>query len=216
MTSVVGRLLILSALAQAEPPRAVAPRAGVFLVAKPSIDGGPFYHSVVLLLAHGDEGTLGVIVNRATEIPLSEVLSDLDDESDDPELQFGGPVAMDGLMFLFRSDEPPEPPENVKNVMGDVYFSGERETLQDLLKRKDDRDRLKVYVGHAGWAPGQLQGEIARGSWSLVPADAFTVFQKSPEAIWPELSRAGVTVAHGAPALPGAGRAAAPAEAGAR
>ena len=213
MTSVVGHLLILSGLAQAQPPRAIAPAAGVFLVAKPSIEGGPFWHSVVLLLAHGEEGTLGVIVNRATEIPLSQVLSDLDDESDDPELQFGGPVAMDGLMFLFRSDQPPE---NVRSVMGDVYFSGERKTLQDLLKRKDGRDRLKVYVGHAGWAPGQLQGEIARGSWSLVPADAFTVFQKSPEAIWPELSRAGVTVAHGASGLPGAGRAAAPAEAGAR
>jgi putative transcriptional regulator len=54
---------------------------------------------------------------------------------------------------------------------------------------------LKLYLGHSGWSPGQLQGEILRGSWILVPADAFTVFQKSPEAIWPELARIGVTVA---------------------
>ena len=90
--------------------------------------------------------------------------------------------------------------------MGDVYFSGDRKLLEQLLKKKEGRDRLKLYLGHAGWAPAQLQGEIARGSWTLIPADAFTVFRKSPGAIWPELARSGVTVAD---RLPGAGRAAA-------
>jgi len=191
--SMVGNILMLSVLALAQLPRAVAPAPGVFLVAKPSIDGGPFRHSVVLLIAHDEQGTLGVIVNRATEIPLSTVLSDLDaDESGDPALNFGGPVALDGLMFLFKSDDPPE---DVKSVMSDVYYSGDRKLLEELLKKKDGRDRLKLYLGHAGWSPGQLQGEILRGSWTLVRADAFTVFQKSPEAIWPELARIGVTVA---------------------
>ncbi len=185
--------ILFAMVALVQYPRAIAPAPGVFLVAKPSIDGGPFRQSVVLLLAHGAEGTLGVIVNRATEIPLSTVLEDLDgDETGDPSLNFGGPVALDGLMFLFQSDVPPE---NGKSVMRDVYFSGERKVLEKLLKKKEGRERLKLYLGHAGWAPGQLQGEITRGSWSLVPADAFTVFQKSPEAIWPELSRIGITVA---------------------
>jgi putative transcriptional regulator len=196
--------ILFALVAFAQPPRAVAPAPGVFLVAKPNIDGGPFRQSVVLLLDHGSQGTLGVIVNRATEIPLSTVLDDLDaDETGDPALNFGGPVALDGLLFLFQSEAPPD---DGTSVMGDVYFSGERKVLEKLLKRKEDRDRLKLYLGHAGWAPGQLQGEIARGSWTLVPADAFTVFQKSPEAIWPELSRIGITVA----GLPGADRAAAP------
>jgi putative transcriptional regulator len=181
----------LTASAFSPPARAVAPAPGVFLVAKPSIDGGPFRQSVVLLLAHGDEGTLGVIVNRATEIPLSTILEDLDArETGDPPVNFGGPVALDGLMFLFQSEAPPE---DGKSVMGDVYVSGERKVLEALLKKKEAR--LKLYLGHAGWAPGQLQGEIVRGSWTLVPADAFTVFQKSPDVIWPELSRLGITVA---------------------
>jgi putative transcriptional regulator len=189
----VGSILMLSVLALAQLPRAVAPAPGVFLVAKPSIDGGPFRHSVVLLIAHDEQGTLGVIVNRATEIPLSTVLSELDaDETGDPSLNFGGPVALDGLMFLFQSDDAPA---DAKSVMSDVYFSGDRELLETLLKKKGGRDRLKLYLGHAGWAPGQLRGEIARGSWTLIPADAFTVFQKSPEAIWPELARIGITVA---------------------
>jgi putative transcriptional regulator len=197
--------LIFATAAMVQPSRAVAPAPGVFLVAKPSIDGGPFRQSVVLLLAHGAEGTLGVIVNRATEIPLSTVLEGLEaDETGDAVVNFGGPVALDGLMFLFQSEAPPE---KGTSVMGDVYFSGERKVLEKLLKKKEDR--LKLYLGHAGWAPGQLQGEIARGSWTLVPADAFTVFRKSPDAIWPELSRMGITVA----ALPGGSRGAAPSEA---
>lgn len=195
--TVVGRILILStlagSLALAPAPRSTAPGPGVFLVAKPSVDGGPFWHSVVLLLSHGNEGTLGVIINRATEIPLSKVLSDLDSqEVSDPSLNFGGPVALEGLLFLFESHDPPE---DAVNVMGDVYFSGKRELLEKLLKKKDGPHRLRIYVGHAGWSPGQLQGEITRGSWRLVPADAFTVFQKSPDAIWPELARSEVTVA---------------------
>jgi putative transcriptional regulator len=173
------------------PVRAVAPGPGVFLVAKPSIDGGPFRESVVLLLAHGAEGTLGVIVNRATTIPLSTILEDIDAKKmGDPAVNFGGPVALDGLMFLFQSEDPPDAG---KSVMGNVYVSGELKVLEDLLKKKETR--LKVYLGHAGWAPGQLEGEIVRGSWTLVTADAFTVFQKSPDAIWPELSRMGITVA---------------------
>jgi putative transcriptional regulator len=171
---------------------AVAPAPGVLLVAKPSIDGGPFWQSVVLLLAHGDEGTLGVIVNRLTEVPLSQVLSDIEKGSTDPSLHFGGPVGLDGLLFLFQADDPPT---DAKSVLSGVFYSGDRELLGKLLKKKDRRSRVKVYVGHAGWSPGQLQGEIARGSWSLVPADAFTLFQKSPDAIWPELAQTGVTVA---------------------
>jgi putative transcriptional regulator len=197
-------VLVFATAASVQPAPAVAPAPGVFLVAKPSIDGGPFHQSVVLLLAHGAEGTLGVIVNRATEIPLSTVLEGLEgldaSERGDPPVNFGGPVALDGLMFLFQSDAPPE---NGKGVMDGVYFSGERKVLEKLLKKKETR--LKLYLGHAGWGPGQLQGEIVRGSWTLVRADAFTVFQKSPEAIWPELSRIGITVA----ALPVANRAAA-------
>ncbi len=189
----IGLIVISSALALVQPRRAVAPAPGIFLVAKASIDGGPFWHSVVLLLSHGDDGTLGLIVNRATEVPLSTVLSDLDSaETGDPSLNFGGPVALDGLLFLFESDDPPE---EATRVMGNVYFSGKRELLEKLLKKKKGRERVKLYLGHSGWAPGQLGGEIVRGSWDLVPADAFTVFEKSPEAIWPELARSGVTVA---------------------
>ena len=154
---------------------------GIFLVAKPSIASGPFYKSVVLLLSHGDEGTLGLIVNRATGIPLSEALPDLDASSATHALHFGGPVALEGLIFLFRSDEPPE---GVDGVMGNVYFSGDPEVLEALIEQQRGPEELRLYLGHSGWAPGQLNNELRRGDWEVVRADALTVFRKKTETMW--------------------------------
>lgn len=179
-------IVALSALLLGAPVPSVQPAPGIFLVAKPSISGGPFWHSVVLLLRHGDEGSLGLIVNRATEIPLAEALPDLSREDAQAyELYFGGPVSLDGLIFLFRSEESREP---ASRVMGNVQFSGDKELLGRLLDEKLTTNELHLYLGHAGWAAGQLDNEIARGDWDLVPADPFAVFRSDPEKLWDELT----------------------------
>jgi putative transcriptional regulator len=202
MVTVVLPLLLLPLAAEATAAP-VKPEAGVFLVAKPSIDGGPFWQSVVLLLQHDENGTLGLIVNRATDVPLSEAVPDLERDGTKFPLHFGGPVALDGLLFLFAADEPPD---GVAHVMGSVYFSGDRKILDRLLKKSQKGHRLKVFLGHSGWAPGQLLSEIARGSWELVRADAHTVFEKDPEKMWKDLSHAGTVIAEaqGAEADPSA------------
>jgi len=165
----------------------VPPTKGVFLVAKPSISRGPFHKSVVLLLSHGEGGTLGVIVNRATGIPLSEALPELDAGAAAAHaLHFGGPVALEGLIFLFRSDEPPE---GVDGVMGNVYFSSNPEVLDALIEEERGPEELRLYLGHSGWAPRQLDNELLRGDWDVVRADAFTVFRKKPETMWDELAK---------------------------
>lgn len=176
-------IVVLGARAPAQDK--LAPAKGVFLVSKGEIEGGPFYQSVVLLLAHSDKGTLGLIVNRMTEIPLSEALPGLARETSH-ELYFGGPVEMSGLLYLFRSDEPQE---DADHVMENVYYSGDRELLEELMESDEKTDELHVFIGHSGWAPGQLDGELARGSWDVVRADAFTVFGKDPATMWDELSK---------------------------
>jgi putative transcriptional regulator len=179
-----------AARARAQPTR---PAAGVFLVAKAQIDGGPFRHSVVLILSHSDEGTLGLIINRATEIPLAKALPDLEaHDTDGFALQFGGPVGLDGLLYLFSAGE--DPPKATR-VMPNVFFAGDEALLEGLLKKKESKGHLKFYAGHAGWIEGQLEMEIARGDWSLVAADAFTLFQREPETIWPALSTSTTVVA---------------------
>ena len=170
---------------QARQAGNVKPDKGVFLVAKPKISGGPFSESVVLLLAHEEKGTLGVIVNRLTDVSLSEVLPDLEwGGKETHRMFFGGPVALNSLLFVFRSVRPPE---GASHVMGDVYFSAELEVLEKVLKRKTSSSALRLFLGHSGWGPGQLKWELGRGDWELVRADTETVFEKDPDSIWPEL-----------------------------
>ena len=166
----------------------IAPAKGVFLVAKNEIEGGPFYQSVVLLLAHGDEGTVGLIVNRTTEIPLSEALPELGRETPH-EIYFGGPVGLSGLLYLFRSSERSEQVKEADLVMADVYYSGDRELLEELMDADKKKDELHLFIGHSGWAPGQLDAELVRGSWDVVRADAFTIFGKDSKTMWHELSK---------------------------
>ena len=94
-------------------------------------------------------------------------------------------MGLNGLLFLIRSDTPPE---RARPVMEDVYFSGDQALLEELLDQDQDSHHLRVYVGRAGWAPGQLAAEIARGGWGLVRADSHTVFEKDLDAIWRDLS----------------------------
>ena len=160
----------------------IEPSKGVFLVANPGLPDPRFRRTVVLLLAHGEDGTMGLIVNKATDIPVSEVLPGLDGSRHKSHvLFFGGPVALNGIIFLTRSGTPPK---GTSHVMEDVYFSGDRKVLQHLLGEKKCADELRLYGGHSGWAPGQLDSEIERGNWRLVRADAYTVFERNPNTAW--------------------------------
>ncbi|MDE2927725.1 MAG: YqgE/AlgH family protein [Acidobacteriota bacterium] len=163
------------------PFQAVQPGKGVFLVAKQGMLDPRFRRTVVLLVAHGPSGTLGVIVNRATDVSLEEVLPQLEKPGGKARLYYGGPVGMDTLMFLIRSEEPLE---QTTNVMGDVYFGGDKTTLERLLEEERGSHQLRLFVGHSGWAPGQLDSELDRGDWRLFRANAFTVFEKRLDSIW--------------------------------
>lgn len=190
-------LVVLLALSAATPAQErVAPSPGAFLVSGMRIDSGPFHESVVLLLTHGEEGTLGLIVNRPTEATLSEALPGLDVGEGSTTLYFGGPVGLEGLVVLFRSAEPPE---GAEEVVSGVYYSGEREVLEELLGRGLPDDEMRLFVGHSGWAPGQLDAELREGAWHVQRADIFTLFRTEPEWMWETLTGGGRSLARHRP-----------------
>ena len=163
----------------------IVPEKGVFLVASSDMLDPQFRYTVVLLLTHGAEGTLGLIINRATQVPVSDLFPDLNSPGQDSNLLFsGGPVGLDGLLLLTRSGEPPD---RGTHVLEDVYFSGDRELLEELLQQAKGTAELRVYLGHSGWLPGQLAAEIARGDWHLVRADTQTLFEKDLDELWRDL-----------------------------
>ena len=190
----IGVLLLLSAVASdiaimhsraAVLRKNLPPAKGTFLVASPRMADPRFSYSVILLLEHGKDGSLGLIINQATKIPLSRVLPYLDDGgNDEHQLYLGGPVGRNLLIYLTRREEPPE---RSSHLMGDVYFGGDKVVLEQLLKEKKDDNELRLFSGHSGWAAGQLASELARKDWKVLPADAYTVFDGDLDHLWLDL-----------------------------
>lgn len=170
-----------AALGEAEPG------PGMFLIAEPSLSDPNFRETVVLIILHDPSGTFGIIVNRPTPTPLSRVLPDLEGLSSRSDLLFtGGPVFHELVMVLYLNSTPiPE----TRPVMDHVYFDRNLNRLAGLLKKGGPGFDFRAYSGHSGWAPGQLHGELNRGSWRLMRADSKHIFHSRPEEVWPDLIR---------------------------
>lgn len=166
------------------PVLAEVPVGAILLVARKDMPD-PFFRNSVVLVTNATVAPLGVIINKPTDVKLSKALPDEKAlASREEKLFFGGPVAADELVFVFRADKRPEAALPIKD---DLYFSTNKALLEKMLARDNPLDGLRIFAGHAGWGPGQLEGEIQRGDWYLAPADAGTVFSAKPEGLWPEL-----------------------------
>jgi putative transcriptional regulator len=86
--------------------------------------------------------------------------------------------------------------------MEGVYYSGEREVLEELMAEGKRSDELRLFIGHSGWAPGQLEAELLQGTWDVVSADVFTLFRTEPEQMWEYLRGNGRMIAGGTSAQP--------------
>lgn len=154
------------------------------LLAMPSLLDAHFKRSVVLMTAHETEGAMGFIVNRPLDISLAQVLGDLDlawmGDADAP-VWSGGPVKQESGWILF-SGKASQPVEGAAEVMPGLFLSASIELLRDLAAKPPRRFRL--YLGHAGWGPGQLETELIDGSWMLAPASASFIFETQPERMW--------------------------------
>jgi len=95
---------------------------------------------------------------------------------------FGGPVEIETVWFLFRSAKLPA---NAIQVVEGICLSADRDLLLGLLNRDKPMDGLRIFIGHAGWAPGQLEAEIALGAWKLEHAEPGAIFEGQSEHPWP-------------------------------
>lgn len=159
---------------------------GVFLVASPDMGDPRFREAVVLVTQPEEGGPFGVIINRPLDRRLADVLPEYEAlKSREDVVYYGGPVAPSGLLFLVRSTDAVP---GATRVLADAWLLNDPEAVGRLLAQPSSVQRWRAYSGYAGWAPGQLQHEFARGGWRVLPADADTVFEKDAAAIWRELS----------------------------
>lgn len=155
----------------------------ILLVGKPDLPDDDFANSVVLVMNNLGPAPVGIVVNRPTRITVPQLFPDdtrLARLSD--KVYFGGPVELAAVWFLMRAATPPE---HAMQAFDGVDSSADRELLQKLLARPKPMDGLRIFVGHAGWAPGQLESEIDRGAWTLKRADPDTIFNGKSEHLWP-------------------------------
>lgn len=176
---------LLAVLATGVAPRPMRPEKGRLLVATRQLGDPGFRESVVLLLARDDTGVMGVIVNQPTRIRLAAVFPHLAALAHRSDVVWrGGPVLPTAVLALVRAEEAPAESEP---VFGDVHLLTSRRAFHRALEGHVPRERLRTFAGHAGWTPGQLDDEIARGDWYVVPATADVVFSAAPERVWPKL-----------------------------
>lgn len=195
VTAAAVELADVSLLAQRGPRRtpAAAQRSragslarGKLLVASGELRDPNFAETVVLLIEHGEEGAMGVVINRATRVKLSELLPKIKGLTERADTIYeGGPVERSEILMLLRSAQEPE---DSRVVFGDVYLSASAALLKRLAAEPPRENApFRVYSGYAGWAPEQLEAEVEAGAWHIFPATAETVFA-SPEELWRELN----------------------------
>ena len=155
---------------------------GHFLIASPHLTDGNFYRSVVLMIKHDDEGAFGLLLNRPTENTIEDIWKMVGEEPTDcrEPIYLGGPVA-GPLVALHRLKSCAE-----AEVMPGVYFAAHKDELRKLVSQTSKPFRL--FTGYAGWASGQLEGEMQMGGWLTMQATKELIFHKADD-LWDHVIR---------------------------
>lgn len=165
---------------------------GRLLVATPVLTDPNFHRTVILIVEHeADEGTLGVVLNRPTDVPVGRVLESWSDLVTGPSVVFrGGPVAPNSALALASVPGDAEPlgwhsldGSPATSRLGLVDLDAPPDLLAPAI------NRLRVYAGYAGWGPGQLRAEIEEGAWYVLAAEPSDAFVGEPEGLWASVLR---------------------------
>jgi putative transcriptional regulator len=161
--------------------------SGRLLVASPTLEDANFRRTVILMLDHGTDGALGLVVNRPMEVDVSSVLPAWQPYTTAPGRLFqGGPVQLDSALGLVAMPGNGAGAVGVRLLIGSiglVDLDAPPEVIASGLAG------LRIFAGYAGWAAGQLEGEISEGAWYVLDAEPRDAFTDNPERLWREVLR---------------------------
>lgn len=158
---------------------------GKFLVAAKHLHDPNFSQTVIYLIAYGQQGALGVVVNRPTNIQLASALPHLADQPHAEDVIYaGGPVGRARMLLLIRSQT--SPLGETLPITEEVSVTSSLDNLIELAATATAQ--FHVYAGHAGWSPLQLDSEVARGDWHVMPGNPATLFDTDLKNVWSDLS----------------------------
>jgi putative transcriptional regulator len=152
---------------------------GQLLLAAPTLVDPNFQRTVVLISEHGEQGAMGIVVNRPSAMTVGEAVPALERLlSADQAVFVGGPVAPTSIVLLAEFLDPGLAALLVFGRVGLPAADTEVELLMASI------DRARVFAGYAGWGPGQLEDELANGDWITEPAGPEDVFGDQAEELW--------------------------------
>jgi putative transcriptional regulator len=161
--------------------------SGRLLIASPTLEDENFRRTVILVLDHGDDGALGLVVNRPLEVDVSSVLPAWQPYTTAPGRLFqGGPVQLDSALGLVALPGNGVEPIGIRLLIGSiglVDLDAPPEVVVSGLAG------LRIFAGYAGWAGGQLENEIAQGAWYVVDSEPRDAFTDNPKRLWQEVLR---------------------------
>jgi putative transcriptional regulator len=150
---------------------------GKLLVSSPALVDPNFRKTVVLIAHHDDDGALGLVLSRPSDVPASDAVPSLDGlpGANDPVF-VGGPVQPNAFMVLAEFEDVDDAAAPIFGHVGFMPAEAEPEGLSIL--------RLRLFAGYAGWGAGQLEAELAEPSWIVVPAQTEDPFADDPDELW--------------------------------
>lgn len=159
----------------------IEPTKGDLLISEPYLPDPNFERTVVLLCEHDENGTFGYVLNKKSQLTVSELVEEA--EGFDAEVFVGGPVQKDSLHFIHRALEMSD---KEKEILPGVFWAGDFDDL--LLKintRQVHRDDVRFFLGYSGWSPGQLMEELEQKSWIVCKGVGQSiVFDTAPDDMW--------------------------------
>ena len=201
----IGTTLLLASAIVAGPPGASVVRAahartiqllpgavkalapGKLLIASRDLPDPNFAGTVVLIIEHDERATMGLVVNRQSEVTLATVFKQAKPGAGPaPTFFLGGPVQKDAVVGLLRATDAPGG-DDTRRVSGDVYLLSGRAPLEHQIVAGADPSRCRVYLGYAGWASGQLEEETVQHAWYVLPGTADLIFDPHPDSLWDRL-----------------------------
>jgi len=152
---------------------------GQLLIAGPTLQDPNFWRTVVLVVEHSEDGALGLVLNRPSESTVGEAVPQLSDLADaDEDVLVGGPVGQSAVIVLADFEDPGEAAVIAFDTVGVVAGGAPTDELGNGVRR------ARVFAGHSGWGPGQLDDELERGDWILEPARYSDAFTSEPGDLW--------------------------------
>ncbi len=161
-----------------------------FLIAMPGLQDSNFFHTVTYICEHNEDGAMGIILNRPTDLHLNDIVGQMDIPAAEAGageqiIYLGGPVQTDRGFVLHT---PARQWASTLQINPEIGVTTSRDILQAMVDGEGPEKSL-VALGYAGWGPGQLEQELSANAWLSGPADQAIIFDLEPEKRWEAAAR---------------------------